>query len=250
MSRMNQVFMLKLKKNPLFLEHYSANSVRHLGQSSDQNLIFPKMTRLFSPILALAIACGVLTSCSSLQTSSTQESPTPSKTTAKNKSATSKALAKLDPRGLKNLRFQPEKLRGLKFPSFRKKTPPIVEVKKDADFKKPVIASKSKKRTYKPRKSSKKKKAFVPKDFDESDLMVDGQLPSYGVLPSLNPSSSAAIDTMDDVGELPDEVAALPSIPPVPTLPKVSPPPTAPYTSSVPAYLKPVRPVPNAPAGQ
>ncbi len=185
---------------------------------------------LLPPLLLAILALG-LASCTSLHTP-VSKANTPKKT----------PLAKL-----KSSTFSLRKL--------VRKTPPIVEVKKDTPpakktakkkvSKADLLAWKRKKAARKAKWTPKKGKALVPKDFDPADLDVDGQLPSYGILPSLNPDGgSTSIEDIEDSAILPADVANLPSIPSLPNIPSPATPSSAPDLSTVPDYLKPAGPVP------
>jgi hypothetical protein len=210
------------------------------------------MMRYLTPVLTIAIACGGLVSCSSLQT------PAAGNTSgaAPQKKST---VAKIDPLGIRNIRFQPEKLKGFKFPSFgRKPTPPIVEVQKATPKKAVAKAKPSKKKSsnadaiaWKRKKELEKKAwkpkddpALVPKDFKASDLDVDGQVPTYGILPTLSPGDETSIKELDEAAPLPADVLNLPEIP------SMRPVNSVPDLSSVPDYLKPVGPVPAIKTGR
>ncbi len=149
-----------------------------------------------------------------------------------------------------------------KVPSFLKKTPPVVEVKKQvpaskAEATKPkLLASKTKKKSSPKKQPPKKEKALVPKDFDPSDLEVGGQLTSFGILPSIGPGGSNIIDELDDSASLPPDIANLPPIPSLPITPKVPKvqtkvtPNDRPNFFPLPDSLKPAGPVPPIKSGE
>ncbi len=225
---------------------------------------------LLLPLLA-AIAFG-LASCASVKTAVSKIQgplkPTATKTIPIKKTATPvKAVT------AQKSTFARLQEKGFKLPSLFRKTPPVVEIKKAGPSK--AIAKKttskksyakktsSKKATtkkskpskadllaWKKKESAKKEKALVPKDFDPSDLDVDGQIPSYGILPSLKPGGSTSIEDIDEAAILPADVANLPSIPSIPSVPSIPKPVRTPDLSTVPDYLKPVGPVPSIKRGE
>lgn len=129
-----------------------------------------------------------------------------------------KSIAKTNISRLQKLRFP-------KFAGFRKNTPPIVEVrkgelKKTLTAEEKIIALNRSKNAAKLRLSAPDAQVFMPQDFDPSTLPVGGQIPTTGILPSLNPNGGGtSIDSIDPDAALPADVMNLPEIlegPPVP----------------------------------
>jgi hypothetical protein len=129
-----------------------------------------------------------------------------------------KSLAKLNSNDLKNFKFR----------DLKNNAPPVVAVRKK-DLKKMRTAEENILAWNRLKRSQKLKygtvnangEIFMPKDFDPSDLPVDGQIPTFGILPSLKPGGSTAANIGDDDDLLPPDVANLPDISPsVPPLPE------------------------------
>ena len=198
MSSQNSRIASKLKNFPLFLEQSPLNLVVIFTPSP--------MNRSILSALTLAIAASGLVSCSSMKS-------------AMNKVANPvKSLAKLNTNDLKNF-----KLRDLK-----NNAPPVVEVRKK-DLKKMKTAEENILAWNRLKRSQQLKygtvnangEIFMPQDFDPSDLPVDGQIPTFGILPSLKPGGNSAANIGDNDDLLPPDVANLPDIPlSVPSLPE------------------------------
>lgn len=160
------------------------------------------------PTLILTLAAGGFTSCSTVNS------------TMAKMSKPMKSLAK----------FNTNDLRRFKLRDLKNDAPPIVVVDrkkltkmKTADEK--ILAwnrlKDSQKRKYGEVNSN--GEIFMPQDFDPSDLPVGGQLPSFGLLPSLKGGGSTTAEIGANEGLLPPDIANLPDNPqipgPVPPLP-------------------------------
>jgi hypothetical protein len=98
-------------------------------------------------------------------------------------------------------------LKNFKLSDLRKKTPPIVEVKKDS-----LIEMKSgweqalayHRASRKNRKSLAEGKFFAPDDFGAGSLPASANFPSIGLLPPLHPGGVSSVETDEDLNGLDD----------------------------------------------
>ncbi len=170
------------------------------------------MKRAILTFLALTVVSSALVSCSTV------------KSTMNKVTTPMKSMARVNVDRLKKVKLP--SFKKIKFPGFKNDTPPVVKVRQ-GDLKKMKTAEEKILAWNRLKESQKRQygsinangEVFMPVDFNPSDLPVGGQIPTFGILPSLKNGGSTAATIDENAAILPDDVANLPEIPgPVPAL--------------------------------